>query len=319
VDNLFLSELLKKWGVDFRKVRADLPLSGSPERSLRRFAIEDKEGRLFVCALIAPDQRARREEMGAVLDVLKQRGLDNIQTYLPASDNARIVVANGDIYQLSRYVAGMELPRPDYIFAEWRGAALGQFLVNLKENSSSGLPLTNGGPFSIFSFIDAMSRKMEELNPETLSAVEDIIYFLNNNFRNIHDRTPLFFCHGDFHPLNVIWSNDGIAAVIDWEFMGIKPEFYDVANLLGCVGVENPNGLVGGLTNHFLATLDRAGFLFPESRRHLPEAVLALRFAWLSVWLSKKDSEMIDVEIHYLRLLYNNLADLEYSWGCENY
>ena len=43
------------------------------------------------------------------------------------------------------------------------------------------------------------------------------------------------FAHGDYHPLNVIWTKAGIAAVIDWEFSGLKPEMYDAAILVGCL------------------------------------------------------------------------------------
>jgi homoserine kinase type II len=55
------------------------------------------------------------------------------------------------------------------------------------------------------------------------------------------------------------------------------------------------------------------------NRKYLPEAVIALRFAWLYVWLRKKDREMVDLEIQYLRLIKDNIADLRYSWGSENY
>lgn len=312
-----LNEALKNWGIDLQKVRNDLPLSGSPERSVRRFVIEDKNGLLFVLERIALKKVSRKKEMGSVLRALQHKGLGEIQAYLPtAVGNEQIAVNGNAVHQLSHYVKGEALMRPGYIFDEWRGIALGEFLINLKKASSSGLPLRNIAPFSIFAFIDEMQQKGKRLDPALFKKIDDIIDFLNSDFRVIHDRTPVIFCHGDFHPLNIIWSAAGIAAVIDWEFMGMKPEFYDVANMIGCVGIEDPNGLVGGLTHDFLTTLDSSLFLSPESRKHLPEAVLALRLAWLSVWLAKKDTEMVDIEIRYLRLLYDNIGDLKYSWGC---
>jgi homoserine kinase type II len=212
---------------------------------------------------------------------------------------------------------GIELIRPGYIFEEWRGTALGNFLVEMKDKTSQGISLHKGDKFSIVAFVDDLAQKMKRRHPDLFTQIEDIIEFLHGGFTDVEHRASSMLCHGDFHPLNVIWSKNGIAAVIDWEFMGIKPEFYDVANLLGCVGVEDPNGLIGGLADSFIKTLDRAGFLSSPTRTHLPEAVIALRFAWLSDWLRKNDAAMIELEIVYLRLLMNNIDDLRYSWGCQ--
>jgi aminoglycoside phosphotransferase (APT) family kinase protein len=44
-------------------------------------------------------------------------------------------------------------------------------------------------------------------------------------------RGPVAFCHGDYHPMNIIWSADDIKCVIDWEFSEYKSEIYDAANI----------------------------------------------------------------------------------------
>lgn len=75
----------------------------------------------------------------------------------------------------------------------------------------------------------------------------------------IHDQLPLSFCHGDLHPLNVIWYQDRIKAVIDWEFTGMNPDIYDAANLVGCAGIENPNGLGMSMVKTFLVALGLNG------------------------------------------------------------
>ena len=51
-----------------------------------------------------------------------------------------------------------------------------------------------------------------------------------------YEKMPVAFCHGDYHPLNIIWSVDDIQYVIDWEFSGYKKTIYYVPNLIGCVG-----------------------------------------------------------------------------------
>jgi homoserine kinase type II len=312
-----IAEILTEWGICFKKIRGDLPLAGSPERSLHRFVVEDLNGLLHVFEHIYPEQTSRREEIGKTLDHLIRRGIENIQRYTPALHNGFVVYDHGDAYQLSPYVMGIELIRPGYIFEEWRGTALGSFLVDLKDKASHGVCSQKGDKFSIVAFMDDLAQKMKQRHPDLLAQIEDIIKFLHGGFGDVDDRAPSILCHGDFHPLNVIWSKKQIAAVIDWEFMGMKPEFYDVAIMIGCVGMENPNGLVGGLASHFIATLDNANFLSPPSRNHLPEAVIALRFAWLSDWLRRNDNAMIEMEIDYLRMLMNNIEDLRYSWGCK--
>ncbi len=313
-----LNEILTNWGVDFRKIRFDLPLSGSPERSLRRFVIEDKDGNMFVLEEIGQRQASRRKETASVLQQLRAGGLNNIQTYLPTRSGDYLLSQPSRIYQLSPYVQGTSLNRPGYIFDGWRGKAMADFLVDLKKAASRDLRLTSNKPFSILQFITDLQRAMQLQNPDTLRQTQPIVNFLNDDFNDVHDSVPVMFCHGDFHPLNVIWSPDGIETVIDWEFSGSKPEFYDAANLIGCIGMENPEGLTGPLIANFIEVLDDSRYLSPPSRNYLAEAVLALRFAWLSVWLRNQDHEMIDLEVFYLKLLMKNMPALKSAWKGNN-
>ena len=131
----------------------------------------------------------------------------------------------------------------------------------------------------------------------------------------IHDRLPVSFTHGDYHPLNVIWSENGIKVVIDWEFTGYKPESYDASNLIGCIGIENPQALVGDLVKDFVKSLQEAEAFSNQSWGSLLEFILAIRFGWLAEWLRKYDREMIDLEVVYMNLLVDNAATLRKSWN----
>lgn len=125
----------------------------------------------------------------------------------------------------------------------------------------------------------------------------------------------IFFRENRHKFIHIDRSSDGIACVIDWEFMGYKPEFYGAANLIGCSGMENPEGLTGPLVGDFLLGLNKAEFLSPLSRKYLVEDVIALRFAWLSEWLPKGDREMVDLEVVYLKLLREHADVLREAWG----
>ena len=133
----------------------------------------------------------------------------------------------------------------------------------------------------------------------------------------VHDTLPQGFCHGDYHPLNVIWSTNGINAVIDWEFCGYKPEIYDVANLIGCIGMEDPESLFGDFIAELIQRLRQAKLFSDLSWRYLLEFIVALRFAWLSEWLRKFDKDMIELEQVYMRLLIENKEKLMHSWGLQ--
>ena len=96
--------------------------------------------------------------------------------------------------------------------------------------------------------------------------------------------------------------------------MGPKPEVYDLATLIGCVGFEAPAGLARGLVTGLIERLMAANVLSPVSWRYLPEWVIAMRFAWLSDWLRRRDEEMVDLEIAYINLLIDNRRALAEIW-----
>jgi homoserine kinase type II len=164
-------------------------------------------------------------------------------------------------------------------------------------------------------FIREFMEKLHRHDPDIHSRVERVFLLLEESFFPVHDELPVAFCHGDYHPLNVIWSSQGIAAVIDWEFLGYKHELYDTANLIGCIGMELPKGLTGELVQTFLRRLFQEGFVSPEGAKQLFDLVLAQRFAWLSEWLHKSDREMADLECVYISLLAENRDILCRAWG----
>jgi homoserine kinase type II len=146
-----------------------------------------------------------------------------------------------------------------------------------------------GGLFSIAEFASELMGKLNRHDPATARAVQPAFRDLEERFFPAHARLPVAFCHGDAHPLNVIWGDGEIRGVIDWEFSGIKPEIYDAALVVGCIGMEDPESLAGPLVKAFLDELRAAGCFDASGFAVLPEFVLALRFAWLSDWLRKKD------------------------------
>ena len=309
-----LAEVLQQWNLQLKRTRPDLGIGGSPERSAFRMVVEDQEEKLFVLEQIFPESFDQKLKIINTLNVLFQRGLTSVQPYLPAGKNEFIVTCGNRKWQLVPYIGGKPLKRPDYISERWRGICCTDFLLELRERSTHLPFFEKEEPFSLNHFIMDLMHKIRSHNPEWLRRLLPVTRFLEAGFFKAHDEMPSTFCHGDFHPLNILWSGQGIRSVIDWEFLGIKPENYDVANLMGCVGMETPEGLTNDFVVGLLDQLREAGMLTQVSWEFLLETVVASRFGWLSDWLRRRDTEMVDLEVTYMNLLVDNQDHLKKAW-----
>jgi homoserine kinase type II len=190
------------------------------------------------------------------------------------------------------------------------GKNVARFIANLSAASNGMdkiLPLPR---FSIKTYIHELFETMKIHDRPVYDRFLPVLDCLESRLMPAHGHLPLAFCHGDLHPLNVIWDKDEIKAVIDWEFAGIKPDLYDAANFVGCAGVENPNGLGMDMVMTFVDELHKTAVISEIGWRFFPEYVLALRFAWLSEWLRKKDDEMIDLEHAYMKILVDHMPEI---------
>jgi homoserine kinase type II len=312
-----LASILEPWGIRPARERIDLVVAGSPERSASRHVVEDPAGALYLLESLEPATLARKAEIARALASLSAR-LPEINPYLPARNGRFVSEGNGRSWQVSRFIEGVPLDRPAYAFEGWRGPVLADFLVRLGSASSeAGLRVAAPGSpaFSLQGFIRDLAGKIEAGRPELWKRVQPAHARLEAEFFGRLEGLPVAFAHGDYHPLNVIWSADGIRAVVDWEFCGPKPAMYDAALLVGCLGMEDPRCLTGDCVVRLVAGLvEKAGY--PEGAwEAFPDFVLAARFAWLSDWLRRRDDEMIDLEAVYLNLLLDNRAAFLKAWG----
>jgi homoserine kinase type II len=310
-----LKEVLKFWGIDLKRICPEIDIAGTPERCEYRMVIEDKKKRLYIIENISQQVVNHKIRIIKTLQFLRNNGLEVIQPYIPPSEDSYVIHHQDSYWQLVPYVEGVALNRPEYVFDQWRGRVFADFLVQLKK-TSEGIPyFDRKDPFSIKAYVYDMLEKLKRHEPELEKKVKPMLDFLETSFMDIHDRLPISFTHGDFHPLNIIWSENGIKTVIDWEFTGYKPESYDAANLIGCIGIENPQALIGDLVVDFIQSVKEAEAFSDESWESLLEFVLAIRFGWLAEWLRKSDSEMIDLEVVYMNLLVDNAVILKKNWN----
>lgn len=309
-----LADILRHWNIELKAERPELAPAGSPERSLSRTVVEDAGERRFVLERVASRTVGRKREIAATLDWLASRGLAGVHGYLRDGQGDSLVKAAGGFWQASPYIEGVELNRPGYLLEAWRGKALARFLIEMK-GASAGIPFGRPGrPFSIAEFTRDLMAKMARHAPGRAAAVREVYDGLEAHLFPFHDRLPVAFCHGDPHPINVIWGEDGIRGVIDWEFSGFRPEIYDAALVVGCLGIEDPAALAGPMALAFIGELRASGRFDARGFTMLPEFVTALRFAWLSDWMRKKDGEMVEMETDYLRLLLDGRERLRQAW-----
>lgn len=312
------AELLQGWGLEFERSRPGIGITGSPDRSLFRVVVETGCGSLFVLERVDRGLRDRKARIAAALAELRDRGLEQVLPYLRDGTGAFVREHPTGTWMLSPYVRGVALPRPGYGRETWRAAPLVDFLAGLRRASAS-LPNTpttpRTPPFSPGRFVADLRERLRRFDPEVHRRVAPVAAALEASPALERGALPTAFCHGDYHPLNVIWSPSGISAVIDWEFVGTKPEAYDLATLVGCIGVEDPAALTGGLILEIVERTRGSGLVTPASLTALPALVLAIRFAWLSDWLRRRDAEMVDLEVTYIRLLADHAGELAVCWG----
>ncbi|MBN1366104.1 MAG: phosphotransferase [Syntrophaceae bacterium] len=309
-----LKNLAGLWQVHLKKLHHKIPIQGSPERSLFRVVFEDINGRYFLLEQIPPQSLEHKKQIAEILDLLAKENLARIQPYMADENGNNVIKHKNNFWQISPFVRGEELNREKYIYEKWRGNALATFLIQLRRKSRRLSLADFCNVFSLKNYMYKLVWEINLYNKNIEDEISKVVKFLEKDFMPMYEKLPVVFCHGDYHPLNVIWSADDIKCVIDWEFCGFKSELYDIANLIGCVGVENPQSLTGDLVKSFIADLKKAKIISQRSWKYLLEFVVALRFAWMAEWLRRKDEEMIRLELDYMRLLIDNINSLQKAW-----
>lgn len=311
----FIQWLKHQWNIEFECVRSDIDIQGSPERALSRAVIKDKNGKCFLLEKFSKIKFSVRRNVAKAIEHLNDNGLKQALLYHKANNSEFLPFFKDACFQVSPFLDSTEIKRPDYLSSSEMGESFALFLISLSKASANMENKVFFEPFSIKKYIYKLFSEIKTRDPIVYKQYLPFLEFLEKEFMKVHDTLPVSFCHGDLHPLNVIWDHNQIKAVIDWEFTGFKPDIYDAANLVGCAGIEDPEGLGMPMVMTFLMTLKKEDIISKEGWDIFPEYVLALRFAWLSEWLRNKDTQMLELEACYLDILMKNIDNLRKIWG----
>mgnify|MGYP000861888842 FL=1 len=285
---------------------------GSPNRSVYRCVIESETG-AFILEQVAAELVPRKREIAAALSRLSEAGLCGVLVPHQGANGDLVVRVGQTWWMATRHVPSDPLPRPEWAHDGVRGEALAQWLLQLREATGNW----HWRPSRIFRlelWLAELVTQLRRRDPTVLARVRAPLRLAQEVLLQ-ESNLPTAWAHGDLHPLNVLWQGQAVRAVIDWEFTGPKAELYDLANLIGCAGIEDPAALTGGLVCALTRWLHLRGILAEASWRALPAYVLALRFAWLAEWLRSDDGEMIELECDYLELLLASQMTLSAAWA----
>ena len=309
-----LAELSAHWRFGSVQVIPGLVPAGSPERSARRLVFADAGGGRFVLEGVRSDRASFRGRQAQILQALADAGVAPLIPWMATPDGAWGVFADGLFWQLRRWLDSIELPREEYGRHAWRGDALADFLIRLQLGGELLPPALQGSVFSIVDYIEMLLPMIAVRNAALHTDLLPIWAQLED-FRAAHDQLPLAWNHGDLHPLNALWTEDGLNGIIDWEFTGLKAECYDLANLLGCLGMDNPEFLTGAMAEAVCTRLAKAGLLSAETWHWLPEYIAAQRFGWMREWCWRQRVDMMCQELDFIWLLLDNRDFLRQRWG----
>ena len=315
-----VSAVLELLGIRLARLRPDLSVCGSPDRCLERTAAEDAQGNLWVVERHHLSEAARKQSVAAAEAHLAAQ-LPEVRAPLAFAPGRFLAERDGGAWQVRPYFAGVALDRPGFAFDGWRGEALAGLLVRFRA-ASAGLPAPGRdagaaapGPFSLADFVRGLMDTLRDRRRPLFERLHPAAVALERELFPALAGLPEAFAHGDFHPLNVVWGPAGINALVDFEFCGPRPETYDAALLVGCVGMEDPRALGADLVLRFVGRLGAEAGFSAAGWRSFPALVAGLRFAWLSEWLRRDDREMIDLEAVYIGLLMERREALARAWG----
>lgn len=327
-------ELLPRFGLAPGRLVPEHPLPGSPERCIRRWAVADETGGLWMLERIAPGHVPRREALGRLLAELSATGQPSKTPALTKLIPAYREVAGGGFvlreevgcgpcgnnsgpesggWQLSPYVPGSALPRPEYLDEAWRGEALAEVVLLLRRAGERLADIPPAPTADLVRYRDELFAAIGRTRPQLLPRL-GLFRAALEQLPTLLAAQPPVLAHGDLHPLNAIWGKASLRSVIDWEFTGARPLLYDAACCIGCAGFEHPSALGRGFVLGLIVGLRRSG-IGAEHLRLLPGMVLASRLGWLSEWLRKGDAEMLDMELDYLDILLNEAPALQRLWS----
>ena len=315
MDSNNYSRILRNWRLEFERARGDLPLAESPGSVAAREVLVDTTGAVWVLEEVDEESYSRKVAMAENMEMAAAPGAIPLPAYRRNTLGQFVTSCQGSPRMLRPYVEGIELDPRVWLSETWRAKALADYLINLKRSTNTSPAASDSNTFSIVEFVKGKTEALGRFRPEIERGLHPVFQALDESLFPALAEGPVGFCHGDFRPLNVIWGADSILGVVSWDFCGAKPETYDAALLVGCVGFDDPDALTGEFTTAFVHALRDAAVYAPESWNLFFDLAIALRYYRLAEWTRQNDENARDMEILYMNLLTKQKGYILKHWG----
>jgi len=286
--------VLAHWNLHADSIKGSAAIIGSPERSLRRTVVQCGHDR-YILEEISESQAGFREMIARVIAELPMT--IPAVSYLRGNDSKAVVQIDNSFWMVQPFLEHTPLDRDTFWKDPIRGIVVGELLSNLRTVvTTQSLPV-----YSSKKYLEKLISSIGKTRIAVRKQLTPILAYLDRTILPEIESLPTGFSHGDCHPLNMLWYESSLIALIDWEFCGIRPRIYDTALVIGCVGTESPESIDSPFVRAILEC-NSAGFSAREKSLLAPMVVLN-RFNWLSEWLRRHDEEMILFELEYMKFL----------------
>lgn len=306
-------EIFDIWGIKLKKMDKKIDLFSSPEREFDRESFINEREDIYIVESILEEHLYHRKKLIDLYKYFDDKNFNYTKNYIKTL-NGEFYYLDEKVYLLRNYIKANSLNQEKYLKDVWRGEALAKFLIELKKVSKEISFIEKEEDINVKEHVYYLFEKLKKYRPTLAKQFEKIKFLLEIDFFEKYDSLENGFCHGDLHPINVLWGQNKIVGVIDWEFFAYKKEIYDLANLIGCMGFENPSSLIDEITIELLNNIYKSKIYDELSIQYLMEFIIAQRSSWLSLWLKKEDRDMIKEELIYMEFLVDNITNIQNIW-----
>ncbi len=170
------------WQVRLKKLHHNIPIQGSPERSVFRVVLEDKNGKYFVLEQVPVKSLEQKRQIAATLDFLSKKNLARIQPYLADEKGKHVIKYKNNFWQMIPFVRGIPLDREKYMYEKWRGPVLANFLIELRRKSHSLPFLDPSKAFSLRNYVYKLIHEINLYNKDIKDEIKNVAGFLEKDF-----------------------------------------------------------------------------------------------------------------------------------------
>jgi len=244
----------------------------------------------------------QKEKEREVLNKLNQNNIP-----VQVCEGNKTVVDGDKIYQLFKFVKGnsgtINYEKNSAIFLAQELSKLSKLPRDAKKESVQDV-------------LEELKDELEEKIPEEYRNDLSITYnYLNKNLFPYLKYFDYKISHGDLHPGNILWKDDKVASIIDWQLFGLREELYDLAFLLGCIGIEEPDNFDSKWVNELIENFVEHAKPSKLAFSLLPELMIATRLNWLHKWvIIQDDKEIIEMEITLINIIITAANDIREKW-----